>query len=90
MTSTDRTYRIGLVHSCWHSDIVDRAPRRRVEEVTAPTGASVEVFTVPGAFELPLHAAPARRHGPIRPRSSRRAFVVDGGIYRHEFVADAP
>ena len=47
----------------------------------------VDVFRVPGAFEIPLHAQ--------RPAASGRyvavvgaGFVVDGGIYRHEFVAD--
>ena len=48
----------------------------------------VDFFEVPGAFEIPL----ARE----APGGSGRydaivacGFVVDGGIYRHEFVADA-
>ena len=46
------------------------------------------MFEVPGAFELPLHArklADTRRYDAI----VACGFVVDGGIYRHEFVADA-
>ena len=48
----------------------------------------VDVISVPGAFEIPLHAqrlARARRHAAI----VACALVVDGGIYRHEFVATA-
>ena len=46
----------------------------------------VDVFDVPGAFELPLMAqelARSGRYGAI----ACAALVVDGGIYRHEFVA---
>ena len=48
----------------------------------------VDVLAVPGAFEIPLQAqrlARAGRHLAI----VACALVVDGGIYRHEFVADA-
>ena len=44
------------------------------------------VIGVPGAFEIPLHAqalARGGRHDAI----VACARVVDGGIYRHEFVA---
>lgn len=46
----------------------------------------VEVFDVPGALEIPLHAktlAETGRYDAIL----GTAFVVDGGIYRHDFVA---
>ena len=48
----------------------------------------VDVYTVPGAYEIPLHAKRLAR-------SSRYVgivacgFVVNGGIYRHDFVANA-
>ena len=48
----------------------------------------VDVFDVPGAFELPLLArdlAQTGRYGAV----ICAAFVVDGGIYRHDFVAQA-
>jgi 6,7-dimethyl-8-ribityllumazine synthase len=50
--------------------------------------AAVDVFPVPGAFEIPLHAralAGSGRYAAI----VACALVVDGGIYRHEFVAEA-
>lgn len=48
----------------------------------------VNVFEVPGSLEIPLHAkllAKAGRYAAI----VAAGFVVDGGIYRHEFVARA-
>jgi 6,7-dimethyl-8-ribityllumazine synthase len=78
------------VQSSWHKDIVERGREsfiaRMLELGVAP--ASIDLYEVPGAFEIPLHAK-------LLARSGRYAgivacgFVVDGGIYRHEFVADA-
>ena len=48
----------------------------------------VDLFTVPGAFEIPLRAkrlADSGRYAAV----VGAALVVDGGIYRHEFVAEA-
>jgi len=48
---------------------------------------AVDTFEVPGSFEIPLHAqllAKTRRYTAI----VAAGLVVDGGIYRHEFVAD--
>jgi 6,7-dimethyl-8-ribityllumazine synthase len=50
-------------------------------------GAHVSVFDVPGAFEIPLQARMLARTGRYRAVVGA-AFVVDGGIYRHEFVAE--
>ena len=49
--------------------------------------AHIDLFEVPGSFEIPLHAqllAKTRRYTAI----VAAGLVVDGGIYRHEFVAD--
>ena len=76
---------IAFVQSLWHRDIVDNA-LVGFTEVVAPS--AVETFEVPGAFALPLHArllADTGRFDAI----VAAGFVVDGGIYRHEFVADA-
>ncbi|MCL4118449.1 UNVERIFIED_CONTAM: hypothetical protein GTU68_041658 [Idotea baltica] len=77
---------IAFVQSCWHRDIVDQARDGFLAEV-ADT-ATVEVFEVPGAFELPLHARCVAESGRFDAVVAA-GFVVDGGIYRHEFVADA-
>ena len=44
-------------------------------------------FEVPGAFELPLHVRTLADTGRFDAVVAA-GFVVDGGIYRHEFVAE--
>ena len=74
-----------FVKANWHADIVDRALDGFLEIIPKD---QVEVFDVPGAFEMPLLArdlAATGRYGAV----ACAAFVVDGGIYRHDFVAQA-
>jgi len=77
--------RYAFVKANWHADIVNQALVGFLEVI--PTE-QVDVFVVPGAFEMPLMArdlASTGRYGAV----ACAAFVVDGGIYRHEFVAQA-
>ena len=77
--------RYAFIKANWHSEIVDRALEGFREIIPAQ---QVDVFDVPGAFEMPLLARELAKTG----RYScvvAAAFVVDGGIYRHDFVAQA-
>jgi 6,7-dimethyl-8-ribityllumazine synthase len=77
--------RYAFIKANWHADVVDKALVGFLELI--PTE-QVDVFAVPGAFEMPLLAldlASTGRYGAV----VCAAFVVDGGIYRHEFVAQA-
>lgn len=77
--------RFAFVKANWHADIVNRALEGFCEIVPV---AQVDVFDVPGAFELPLlcrELAATGRYAAV----AGAAFVVDGGIYRHDFVAQA-
>lgn len=78
--------RLAFVQSMWHDDIVDRA-RDGFTEVAGPA-ADLEFFAVPGAFEIPLFASLLAGSGRFDGIVAA-GFVVDGGVYRHEFVADA-
>lgn len=78
---------IALVQSCWHRDIVDRGRSGFLDVLTSDKG-NVELFEVPGAFELPLHSRLLAQSGRFDAVAAM-GFVVDGGIYRHEFVAQA-
>ncbi len=83
-----RGERIAFVEAQWHADIVHQAREAFLEEMARHGIAreQIDVFTVPGAFEIPLHArrlALSGRYAGI----VACALVVDGGIYRHEFVA---
>jgi 6,7-dimethyl-8-ribityllumazine synthase len=82
--------RIAFVQSCWHREIVDAGRDGFIDEMTrlGYRADSIDCFEVPGAFEIPLRAkllALAGRHEAI----VAGGFVVDGGIYRHDFVASA-
>jgi 6,7-dimethyl-8-ribityllumazine synthase len=84
-----RAARIAFVHSLWHREIVEEAHAGFLDEMTA-TGfpaEAIDCFTVPGAFEIPLHAQTLARTGRYAAVVAA-ALVVDGGIYRHEFVAE--
>jgi 6,7-dimethyl-8-ribityllumazine synthase len=48
----------------------------------------IDVFDVPGAFEMPLMAQELAKTGQYAAVACA-ALVVDGGIYRHDFVAQA-
>ncbi len=81
--------RIAFVQARWHADIVDQCRISFVDEIERLTkgSAKVEVFNVPGAFEIPLQARTLAKTGRYSAIVGS-AFVVDGGIYRHEFVAE--
>lgn len=77
--------RYAFIKANWHADIVDRALEGFCELIPA---AQVDVFDVPGAFEMPLLARDLAGSGQYAAVAAA-AFVVDGGIYRHDFVAQA-
>ena len=82
--------RIAFVRADWHRDIVERGRDGFLDEIErlGVPRARVDEFEVPGSLEIPLHAkllAKSGRYAAI----VAAGFVVDGGIYRHEFVAQA-
>ncbi|WP_164830674.1 6,7-dimethyl-8-ribityllumazine synthase [Sinorhizobium meliloti] len=80
--------KIAIVRARWHADIVDRGVDAFVAQWTKLGGsaADVEIFDVPGALEIPLHAQALARTGRYAAILGT-AFVVNGGIYRHDFVS---
>jgi len=77
--------RYAFIKASWHADIVDRALDGFCEVIPEN---QVDIYDVPGAFEMPLLArdlAQTGRYGAV----ACAAFVVDGGIYRHDFVAQS-
>jgi 6,7-dimethyl-8-ribityllumazine synthase len=86
--TSPKTPRIAFIQARWHADIVDQSRVAFLEEVARLTNteAQVDVIDVPGAFEIPLQARALARTG-LYDAVVGSAFVVDGGIYRHDFVA---
>lgn len=90
LSSYTTSQRIAFIQGHWHSDIVGQAYISFIEEIekNGLCADQVEVYTVSGAYEIPLQAkvlAESGRFGAI----VGAGFVVDGGIYRHDFVAHA-
>jgi len=81
---------IAFIQSRWHSDIVDQSRISFIAEIDEKTqgATTIEVIDVPGAYEIPLLAKRLAETGNYDAIIGA-AFVVDGGIYRHDFVASA-
>jgi len=77
--------RYAFVKANWHADVVSKALDGFLQLIPAQ---QVDVFDVPGAFELPLVARDLAKSGKYAAIAAA-ALVVDGGIYRHDFVAQA-
>jgi len=85
-----RPPRVAIVASSWHGDIVasgTAALRAELARCRIPPE-HVSQFDVPGAFEIPLHARRLAASGRFDAVIAC-GLVVNGGIYRHEFVAAA-
>lgn len=81
--------KVAFIKANWHSEIVSQALVGFQQELEN-RGAPFEITTwdVPGAFEMPLLAQRLAQTGKYDAIVCA-ALVVDGGIYRHDFVAQA-
>jgi len=80
---------IAFVQACWHKEIVDQSRLSFVEEIEkyGVLRHQIDFFEVPGSLEIPLHAKLLAKTGKYAVIVAA-GFIVDGGIYRHEFVAE--
>lgn len=84
-----QTQRVAIVSSSWHRAIVDNA----VSAIQACFDEQAHAHTLtfhelPGAFELPLFIKKLLKTGEYDAVIAC-GLVVNGGIYRHDFVASA-
>lgn len=82
--------RLAFIQASWHKDIVDQARTSFFAELSrlGVLSSAVRVFDAPGAFEIPLLAKRLASTGHYAAIVAC-GLVVDGGIYRHDFVATA-
>lgn len=88
--ATAPAYRVAVIAASWHDNIVSASISAIQAEFLRRQGSSgvLDIYRVPGAFEIPLHAqrlARSQRYDAL----IACGLVVNGGIYRHEFVATA-
>ena len=79
--------KIAVLAATWHVKVVDSAVKS-FQKTMAEAGYdldNIDVIKVPGALEIPLAGKIAMENG--YDAAVGIALVVDGGIYRHEFVA---
>lgn len=82
--------KIAYVQAQWHTDITDSCKAAFATQLQqlGYQAADVEYFTVPGSLEIPLMAKRLAQTGKYAAVCCS-GLVVDGGIYRHDFVASA-
>lgn len=83
--------RLGVIVSSWHEDLVAVCKDSLYAELGAlgvDVVRGVTLIEAPGALEFPLMAQAMAETGEYA-AIAVIALVVDGGIYRHEFVAQA-
>lgn len=82
--------KIALIHAAWHLDIVAKCIDGFKAQMLDKgyKAENIEVYSVPGAYEIPLQAKLLAKSGKYDAVAAS-ALVVDGGIYRHDFVAQA-
>jgi 6,7-dimethyl-8-ribityllumazine synthase len=82
--------RIAILRANWHKETVDQIRIGFMAEMAkhSVSTEAVDVIDVPGAYEIPLLAKKLAKSGNYD-MIIGSALVVDGGIYRHDFVAPA-
>jgi 6,7-dimethyl-8-ribityllumazine synthase len=83
-------HKVAYVQAGWHAEITDRCKEAFAAEMLRAEwdDSEIDYFSVPGSLELPLMAKKLAQSGDYA-AVCLSGLVVDGGIYRHEFVAQA-
>lgn len=82
--------KIAFIYASWHSNIVLNCLEGFKGELLKRGYdlSQIDVVPVPGAYEIPLQAKLLAKSGKYHAIAAS-GLVVDGGIYRHDFVAQA-
>lgn len=83
--------KVAFIQASWHDDIVGEARKsfiKSMNEQASISESEIAVFDVPGSLEIPLMAKKLAETGEYAAIVCC-GFVVNGGIYRHDFVAQA-
>ncbi len=89
-TTANQNERIAFIQAGWHKDITDQGKKTFIEDM-AKAGfpeKNIDVFETPGSLEIPLQAQLLAKSGQYDAIVCT-GLIVNGGIYRHEFVTTA-
>ena len=78
--------RIAYIEASWHNDIVSQARSSFTSHMNERGVTDIQLSTVPGSLEIPLQAKLLAKTGEYDVIVAA-GLIVDGGIYRHDFVA---
>ena len=87
-TNLPTNQKIAFIQAGWHADIVAEGRKSFVDTMkqAGVAGDLIEIFDVPGSLEIPLQAKKLAETGEYAIIVAC-GFVINGGIYRHDFVA---
>jgi 6,7-dimethyl-8-ribityllumazine synthase len=80
--------KIAFIQAAWHDDIVGQGRKGFISEMEKAgfSQNQIEIFDVAGSLEIPLQSKWLAETGDYAIIVAC-GFIVDGGIYRHDFVA---
>lgn len=80
--------RVAFIQAGWHRDITDQGKNSFIEDMNKAGFKNIDIFETPGSLEIPLQAQLLAKSGKYNAIVCT-GLIVDGGIYRHEFVTTA-
>ena len=88
--TTNSTNRIALIEATWHQNIVGQCYVGLTEVLSKNNFdiSQIDRYEVPGSLEIPLIAKKLSKSDNYS-LIIATGLIVDGGIYRHDFVANA-
>jgi 6,7-dimethyl-8-ribityllumazine synthase len=90
MTDLLDNKRIAFIKAGWHAEIINQGQHSFIKHLAAAgiSETQIDVVEVPGSLEIPLLAQKLAQTGNYA-LIACGGLLVDGGIYRHEFVTRA-
>jgi 6,7-dimethyl-8-ribityllumazine synthase len=80
--------RVAFIQAGWSRDITDQGKQTFVEDMNKAGFKNIDFYDVPGSLEIPLQAQLLAKSGKYDAIVCT-GLIVNGGIYRHEFVTTA-
>ncbi len=80
--------RVAFIQAGWHKEITDQGKQTFIEDMKEAGLSNIDVYEVPGSLEIPLQAQLLAKSGKYDAIVCT-GLIVNGGIYRHEFVTTA-